>query len=88
MKSTSHTFHISRVPEKSYSRPTRTGSQSATRRRSKSITFPANDLVSVLANITIRYQEVSIGGHCKGRVEVIKAMKEEVSRNRQRLYKH
>ena len=34
------------------------------------------------------FQEVSIGGHCKGRVEVIKAMKEEVSRNRQRLYKH
>jgi len=86
-KPTSHTFHISRVQEKSYSRPTRTRSQSASRgRRSKSIT--ANDLVSVLANITIRYQEVSIGGHCKGRVEVIKAMKEEVSRNRQRLYKH
>jgi len=87
--STSHTFHISRVPEKSYSRPTRTRSQSASRRRrSKSANFPTNDLVSVLANITIRYQEVSIGGHCKGRVEVIKAMKEEVSRNRQRLYKH
>merc|ERR1712032_1311641 len=87
--STSHTFHISRVPEKSYSRPTRTRSQSVSRRRrSKSANFPTNDLVSVLANITIRYQEVSIGGHCKGRVEVIKAMKEEVSRNRQRLYKH
>ena len=27
-------------------------------------------------------QEVSIGGHCNGRVEMIKAMKEEVSRNR------
>ena len=53
----SHTFHIRRVPEKSYSRPTRTRSQSASRRRrSKSISFPANDLVSVLANITIRYQ--------------------------------
>ena len=55
--STSHTFHISRVPEKSYSRPTRTRSQSASRRRrSKSANFPTNDLVSVLANITIRYQ--------------------------------
>ena len=55
--STSHTFHISRVPEKSYSRPTRTGSGSGSRRRrSSSSHFPAHDLVSVLANITIRYQ--------------------------------
>ena len=53
----SHTFHISRVPEKSYSRPTRPRSESASiRNRSRSITFPTNDLVSVLANITIRYQ--------------------------------